>query len=61
MLKQIAIFLIILGVIFTAIGGIMDMTGKSNISNISKSHFWHDGTYVTELAIALLLINYYNK
>lgn len=56
MLREIAIFLIILGMIFTAIGGILDMTKKDNLV-ISKKHFWNDGTYVTILAVALLLID----
>jgi hypothetical protein len=56
MLKEIAIFLIFLGMIFTAIGGILDMTNKDNLL-ISKKHFWNDGTYLTILAVALLLLD----
>jgi hypothetical protein len=55
MMREFAIFLIILGIIFTSIGGIMDMLGKDNMV-ISKKHFWNDGTYVTVLAVALLLL-----
>jgi Na+/H+ antiporter NhaB len=55
MMREFAIFLIILGIIFTSIGGIMDMIGKDNMV-ISKKHFWNDGTYVTVLAVALLLL-----
>lgn len=56
MIRELAIFLIALGIIFTSIGGVMDMTGKENMV-ISKKHFWNDGTYVTVLAVALLLLN----
>lgn len=56
MLNQFAIFLIILGIILTSIGGILDITNKNTIK-ISKNHFWNDGIYVTLLAIALLLIS----
>lgn len=56
MIRELAIFLIILGVIFTGMGGVMDMTGKDELK-ISKKHFWNDGTYVTILAVALLLLN----
>ena len=56
MIREFAIFLIILGVIFTSIGGVMDMLDKDRINNISKRHFWNDGTYITVLAIALLLL-----
>jgi hypothetical protein len=55
MMREFAIFLIILGIIFTSIAGIMDMLGKDNMV-ISKKHFWNDGTYVTILAVALLLL-----
>lgn len=56
MLREFAIFLIVLGLIFTGIGGILDMTGKDDLK-ISKKHFWNDGTYVTVLAVALLLLD----
>ena len=56
MIREFAIFLVILGVIFTMIGGIIDMSGKKDIT-ISKNHLWNDGTYVTLLAIAILLLN----
>ncbi len=56
MLREFAIFLIVLGLIFTGIGGILDMTKKDDLK-ISKQHFWNDGTYVTVLAVALLLLD----
>lgn len=55
MLRDFAIFLIVLGIIFTSIGGILDISGKDDLK-ISKKHFWNDGTYVTILAVALLLL-----
>jgi hypothetical protein len=59
--RSISIFLIIVGIIFTSIGGILDITKTEEITlgniHISKKHFWTDGTYVTVLAIALLLLN----
>ena len=62
MLKEIAVFLIILGVIFTATGGILDVTGKDEVKigslTISKKHFWNDGEYLTLLAIALLSLHH---
>jgi hypothetical protein len=60
MLREFAIFLIILGMIFTAIGGILDMTKQDDLK-ISKRHFWNDGTYITVLAVALLLLDLGNK
>ncbi len=61
MLKELSIFLIIFGIIFTSIGGFIDMSGKNEVRigsiHISKGHVWSDGTYVTLLAIALLLLN----
>lgn len=56
MLREIAIFLIILGMIFTATGGILDIMNKDHLP-ISKEHLWNDGTYLTVFAIALLLID----
>lgn len=62
MLKEISIFLIIVGVIFTGIGGMLDMTGKDELKigrlRISKKHFWSDGEYLTLLAIALLSLHH---
>ena len=62
MLKEIAIFLIILGIVFATIGGILDITGKDEFKikslTITKKHFWSDGEYLTLLAIALLSLHH---
>lgn len=55
MLREFSIFLIVIGIIFTLIGGILDLSGKDDLK-ITKNHFWNDGTYVTILAVALLLL-----
>lgn len=64
MIRELSIFLIILGIILTSIGGVLDITQKEDINigniHISKKHFWTDGTYLTVLAIALLLLNMSN-
>ena len=61
MIKTLAIFLIILGIIFTGIGGFMDITGRDQVEifslKVSKQHFFSDGTYVTVLAIALIILS----
>lgn len=61
MIQSLAIFLIIIGMIFTGIGGFMDMTGRDKVNilslKISKQHLFSDGTYVTVLAIALLVLS----
>ena len=61
MIQSLAIFLIILGMIFTGIGGFMDITGKDQVEifslKISKQHLFSDGTYVTVLAISLLILS----
>jgi hypothetical protein len=60
MLREFSILLIVLGILFTSIGGILDMLGKEDVK-ISKRHFWNDGTYVTVLAVALLLLDILNR
>ncbi len=60
MIREIAIFLITLSIIFTSLGGYTDMTGKDKLFGISKYHFWNDGLYLAELSIALILISHYS-
>lgn len=55
--KQVALFLVIIGVVLTAIGGWLDF--KNFDFKISQRHFWNDGTYITILAIFILL--YFQK
>lgn len=65
MLREIAIFLIILGMLFTGIGGMLDITKKEELTignmSITKVHFWNDGFYLTLLAISLLLLSQSQK
>ena len=64
MIRALSIFLIILGAVLTGTAGYMDIKSKdeihiSNMPNIkiSKKHLFSDGTYVTVLAVALLLLS----
>jgi uncharacterized membrane protein len=64
-IKVFSIFLIILGIILTSIAGYMDVKEKNEINvfslHISKDHLFNDGTYVTVLAIALLMLTTFNN
>lgn len=55
--KQIALFFVIIGLFMTFIGGWLDF--KQEKYRISQRHFWNDGTYITILAIFILL--YFQK
>ena len=63
-MKALAILLILIGMIFTGVGGYMDITGKDEINikslKITKKHLLNDGIYVTILAIALLVFSQNN-
>lgn len=60
-IKVLSILLILLGFVLTSVAGYMDVTGKDEINllslKISKNHLFNDGTYVTVLAIAILLLS----
>jgi len=57
MKNELSIILVTIGILFTCIGGILDisetssdMSEKKN-SIISKEHFWNDGIFLVLLAI----------
>jgi surface polysaccharide O-acyltransferase-like enzyme len=50
--RIIALILVLLGMVFTSMGGWKDMTLNKQIT---KQHYWNDGTYLTVLAIFILL------
>lgn len=52
--RLISIFLVIIGMFFTGMGGLLDM---AQTKSISKQHFWHDGIFMMLLAIFIILYN----
>lgn len=60
-IKVLSILLILLGLVLTSIAGYIDVTGKDEINifslKISKEHLFSDGTYVTVLAIAIIVLS----
>ncbi len=54
-MKTITFILLIMALLFTAVGGMMDITKKDSIGFLSKSHVWNDGLILLLLAI---LLNY---
>lgn len=55
---NIPLILVFLGILFTMIGGMMDMTGQDKIfESISKQHFWNDGLCLILLAIFIKIKN----
>ncbi len=54
-LTTLAIGLLVLSVIFTSLGGLMDYI-YSNYQ-VTRQHMWNDGLYLGIVAIALLLID----
>jgi hypothetical protein len=53
-LLYIAVFLALMSLVATGLGGWIDMTNRPVI--ISREHAWNDGLYVILLAILLLMI-----
>jgi hypothetical protein len=53
--RIIAIVLVVVALILTSIGGLLD-AWKDGAFVISKQHAWHDGMFLTVLAIFLLLL-----
>jgi hypothetical protein len=53
--RVIAIVLVILALLLTGIGGMLD-AWRDGVFVISKQHAWHDGMFLTVLAIFLLLL-----
>jgi hypothetical protein len=53
-LKLAAIVLILVAVLMTGLGGILDII--QNDFRITREHSWNDGLFLIGLAIALLLL-----
>lgn len=60
------LLLVCLGILFTAIGGFLDMSRRNRYNRynryddrlcISKQHFWNDGLFLVLLAIFIILYN----
>jgi hypothetical protein len=52
-IKTLAVILLIIAFIFTAIGGLMDMS--YNEWQMTRQHLWNDGLFLGLLAIVVLL------
>jgi hypothetical protein len=57
MLRRLAMVCILLAILATGIGGLIDIQGKKRIGPITKKHMWNDGHFLVLLAIALLLLD----
>jgi hypothetical protein len=56
--KILFILLMIGALLFTAIGGYMDMTNQSRWGMMSKEHIWNDGLFMLGAAALLLYVVY---
>jgi hypothetical protein len=52
-LQNFLIVVVILAILLTGLGGLMDMTGREKIGFLSKQHAWNDGLFLLILAILL--------
>lgn len=52
---KISEFLLYVSLVLTALGGALDITGKS-FYGLTRQHLWNDGLYTAVLAIAVHLI-----
>lgn len=57
MLRRLAMVCILLAILATGIGGLIDIQGKKRIGPITKKHMWNDGQFLILLAVALLLLD----
>jgi hypothetical protein len=56
--KILFVLLIIGAVIFTGLGGYMDMTNQSRWGMMSKEHLWNDGLFMLTASALLLYVLY---
>ena len=54
----ISYILLFIGIIFTAIGGYLDITNKPKLWIASKEHYWNDGKVFILLSIFIFLTTY---
>ena len=55
-LRMLAIGALIMSMVLTGVGGLIDMTGGDRLYSISKQHAWNDGLYLVLASIALALL-----
>jgi hypothetical protein len=48
--------LLALGVLMTAIGGVLDLLGWDSLLGFSKYHFWNDGVFLVLVAGVLAIL-----
>ena len=56
--KILFVLLMIGAIVFTSIGGYMDMTNQSRWGMMSKEHLWNDGLFMLGAAGLLLFVLY---
>ena len=54
--SRLAIAVLVLSVYMTAIGGYIDMTGRT-IYGITREHAWNDGIYLVLVSIAVSVLH----
>lgn len=55
--RTLAVVVLILSVMMTGLGGLMDIADEKRIGYLSKKHAWNDGLYLAVVAVALFMMS----
>ena len=56
MFRELALVCIIVAIIMTGLGGMLDITRRQRFAGLTKTHLWNDGIFLLLLANAFLLL-----